>query len=82
MIPTISITAVSAVIQEVVSATISTKWHSNVIIVYNITIQWLNTYIHYYLLTHFITMLMQQALSPFQLPCSEYTNAHAQLNSM
>ena len=27
-----------------------------------------------------ITMLMipmQQALSPFQLPCSEYTNAHA-----
>ena len=35
-----------------------------------------------YLLTNFITMLMipiQQALSPFQLPCSEDTNAHAQL---
>ena len=40
-----------------------------------------------YLLTNFITMLsmlmipMQQALSPFQVPCSEDTNAHAQLNS-
>ena len=35
-----------------------------------------------YLLTNFIAMLMipmQQALSPFQLPCSEDTNAHAQL---
>ena len=64
---------------QVVSVTISTKWHSNVIIVYNITIQWLN---YYYLLTHFITMLMipmQQALPLFQLPCSEYTNVHAQL---
>ena len=30
-----------------------------------------------YLLTNVITMLMQQALSPFPLPCSEYTNAHA-----
>ena len=30
-----------------------------------------------YLLTNVITMLMQQALPPFQLPCSEYTNAHA-----
>ena len=57
MMPTISLTALSAVIQEVVSVTISTKWHSNVIIVYNITIQWLNNYIHYYLLTHFITMI-------------------------
>ena len=76
MMPTISLTALSAVIQEVVSVTISTIWHSNVIIVYkyNIAIQWLNNYIHYYLLTHFITMLMQQTLSPFQLPCSEYTN--------
>ena len=40
--------------------------------------------IRMYLLTNFITILMipmQQALSPFQLPCSEYTNAHAQLNS-
>ena len=72
MMPTISLTALSAVIQEVVSVIISTKWHSNVIIVYNITIQWLNNYIYYYLLTHFITTL----------PCSEYTNAHAQLNSM
>ena len=41
-----------------------------------------------YLLTNVITMqsmlmiTMQQALSPFQLPCSEYTNAHAQLNFM
>ena len=34
-----------------------------------------------YLLTNFITMLMIQALSPFQLPCSEYTNAHVQLNT-
>ena len=78
MMPTISLTA----LQEVVSVTISTKWHSNVIIVYNITIQWLNNYIYYYLLTYFITMLMipmQQALPLFQLPCSEYTNAHAQL---
>ena len=82
MMATISLTAPSAIIQEVVSVTISTKWHSNVIILYNITIQWLNNYIHYYLLTHFITMLMKQALPPFQLPCSEYTNAHAQLNSM
>ena len=49
MMPTISLTA----LQEVVSVTISTKWHSNVIIVYNIIIQWLNNYIHYYLLTHF-----------------------------
>ena len=35
--------------------------------------------IRMYLLTNFITMLMipiQQALSPFQLPCSEDTNAH------
>ena len=35
-----------------------------------------------YLLTNVITMLMipmQQALHPFQLPCSEDTNAHAQL---
>ena len=61
MMPTISLTA----LQEVVSVTISTKWHSNVIIVYNITIQWLNNYIHYYLLT---------------LTQSEYTNAHAELN--
>ena len=71
-------------LQEVVSVTISTKRNSNVIIVYNITIQWLNNYIYYYLLTYFITMLMipmQQALPLFQLPCSEYTNAHAQLNS-
>ena len=31
-----------------------------------------------YLVTNVITMLMtQQARSPFQLPCSEYTNAHA-----
>ena len=33
-----------------------------------------------YLLTNVITMLMismQQALSSFQLPCSEYTNVHA-----
>ena len=67
MMLTISLTALSAVTQEVVSVTISTKWHSNV---YIITIQRLNNYIHYYLLTHFITMLMQQALSPFQLPCS------------
>ena len=32
-----------------------------------------------YLLTNVITMLMipkQQALSPFQLPCSEFANAH------
>ena len=50
MMPTISLTA----LQEVVSVTISTKWHSNVIIVYNITIQWPNNYIHYYLLTHFL----------------------------
>ena len=38
--------------------------------------------IRMYLLTNVITMLMipmQQALSPFQLPCSEYTNAHAYL---
>ena len=36
--------------------------------------------IRMYLLTNVITMLMipiQQALSPFQLPCSEYTHAHA-----
>ena len=36
-----------------------------------------------YLLTNFITMLMismQQALTPFQLPWSEYTNAHAQFH--
>ena len=34
-----------------------------------------------YLLTNFITMLMSnKVLSAFQLPCSEYTNAHAQLN--
>ena len=32
-----------------------------------------------YLLTNFITM--HKVLSPFQLPCSEYTNAHAQLIS-
>ena len=30
-----------------------------------------------YLLTNVITMPMQQALSPFQLPRSDYTNAHA-----
>ena len=35
--------------------------------------------IRMYLLTSFITMLM--ATSPFQVPCSEDTNAHAQLNS-
>ena len=49
MMPTISLAA----LQEVVSDTISTKWHSNVIIVYNITIQWPNNNIHYYLLTHY-----------------------------
>ena len=35
--------------------------------------------IRMYFLTNVITMLMipmQQALSPFQLPCSEYTNVH------
>ena len=47
---------------QVVSVTISTTWHSNVIKVYNIIIQWLNNYNHYYLLTNFITMLM----IPFQ----------------
>ena len=31
--------------------------------------------IRMYLLTNF----MIQALSPFQLPCSEYTNAHVEL---
>ena len=43
-----------------------------IIIIFNI--------IRMYLLTSVITMLMiqmQQALSPFQLSCSEYTNAHA-----
>ena len=38
MMPTISFTALSAVIQEVVSVTISTIQHSNVMIVYNITL--------------------------------------------
>ena len=36
--------------------------------------------IRMYLLINVITMLMipmQQALSPFQLPCSKFTNAHA-----
>ena len=36
--------------------------------------------IRMYLLTNVISMVMnplQQALSPFQLPCYEYTNAHA-----
>ena len=33
--------------------------------------------IRMYLLTNVITMPIQQALSPFQLPCSEYTNVHA-----
>ena len=34
-----------------------------------------------YLLTKFITMLMSnKVLYPFQLSCSEYTNAHVQLN--
>ena len=80
--PTISLTALSAVLQEVVSVTISTTRHPNVIIVYNIIIQWLNNYIHYYknVFAHKFAY-EQQALSPFQLPCSEYTNAHAQLNS-
>ena len=32
--------------------------------------------------TNFITMLMTQALSLSQLPCSKYTNAHAQWNSI
>ena len=34
-----------------------------------------------YLLTNVIIMPMQQALSPFQLPCSEYTNAHAYMRN-
>ena len=34
-----------------------------------------------YFLTNFITMLMSNKhFLLFQLPCSEYTNAHAQLN--
>ena len=43
--------------------------------------------IRMYLLTNFITMLsmlmipMQQALSPFQVPCFENTNVHAELNT-
>ena len=83
MMPTISLIALSAVIQEV-SVTISTKWHSNVIIVYNITIQYglIIIFIIINFAHTFITMLMQPALSAFQLPCSEYTDAHAQLNSM
>ena len=38
-----------------------------------------------YLLTNVNAILMipiQQALSPFQLPCSDDTNAHAQLNNI
>ena len=38
-----------------------------------------------YLLTNIITMLMipmQQALSPFQLPCSEYTNAQMRMRNI
>ena len=34
-------------------------------------------YIHYYKNVFANNYAMQQALSPFQLPCSEYTNAHA-----
>ena len=30
-----------------------------------------------YLLTNVPMISMQQALPPFQLPCSEYMNAHA-----
>ena len=85
--PTISLTAMSAVLQELVSVTISTTRHPNVIIVYNIIIQYLNNYIlRMYLLANFITMLMipnSNTTSTFSLSasCSEYTNAHAQLNS-
>ena len=32
-----------------------------------------------HLLTNVIMIQMQQVLSPFQLPCSNYTNAHAYL---
>ena len=71
----ISLTALSAVIQEVVSVTVSTTRHSNVIIVYNIILLY-NGLIYIYSFLWF-----QCWLSLFQLPCSEYTNTHAQLNS-
>ena len=45
MVPTISLIALSAVLQDVVPVTISTTRHSNA---YNIIIQWLNNYIHHY----------------------------------
>ena len=52
------------------------------IIVYNISIQWLNNfYIHYYkkvFANKFFAM--QQAPFPFQHLCFEDTNAHVQLN--
>ena len=77
----LSLTAPSAILQEVVSVTVSTIQYSNGYhsIQYYYTMALLLIIIIFiiikmYLLTNVITMLMQQTL---QLPCSEYTNAHA-----
>ena len=85
MMPTISLTALSAVLQKVVCQ--SLYRHSNaydsiiIILLHNGLITIIFIIIRLYLLTNFITMLMidhSNATTPFQLP---YTNAHAQLNS-
>ena len=61
MVPTISLIALSAVLEDIVSVTISTTQHSNA---YHIIIQWLNNYIHDYknVFTTFITMHRRRKL--------------------
>ena len=70
-----SLTALSAILQEVVSVTVSTVQYSNAYhtIQYYYTMALLLIIIHYmyykmYLLTNVITMLMQQTLPPFHVP--------------
>ena len=79
-----SLTALSAVLQEAVSVTVSTIQYSNAYhsIQYYYTIALILIIIiiiihYYYLLTNSQMLLRCQTLPPFQLPCYEYTIAHA-----
>ena len=77
----ISLTALSAVLVSVTVSTIQYS-HSYIILLYN----GFNCYIHCYknVFAHkrYCYAYEQQALPPFQLPCSEYTNAHAWLHNL
>ena len=84
MIPTISLTALSAMTptKSIVSHCIAICIPM-LIIVYNIIIQWLNNYYYKTVFAHkfYYYAYDSNATSTFSFSCSEYTNVNAQLNS-